>query len=230
MITTRQMFRFSLVMGWIFPMTMLLPPSQAAANEPPCGEEIREEVVKYLDASQYLSDEEQLKWEAEIYEKYQACSRYSSRSAKNLNNVARACGARVSALGNIYYEEMGCCGYDPQRRQFTCPVTIKRGSGFGGAPLPGSRLHVLHCVAGTSGNLVPVGEDSVHIADEMHGAGPIWMFAVTANANRNLALLQPMDGQTRKARSILSWQLRPTSCDYQPIWGNAINYRIRLDQ
>ena len=39
-----------------------------------------------------------------------------------------------------------------------------------------------------------------------------------------------MNGPTRKARSILSWALPPTNCNYTPIWGNALNYRIRLDQ
>jgi hypothetical protein len=39
-----------------------------------------------------------------------------------------------------------------------------------------------------------------------------------------------MNGATRRARSILSWALPPTNCNYQPIWGNALNYRIRLDQ
>jgi hypothetical protein len=39
-----------------------------------------------------------------------------------------------------------------------------------------------------------------------------------------------MNGMTRNARSILSWALPPTNCNYQPIWGNALNYRIRLDQ
>jgi len=42
--------------------------------------------------------------------------------------------------------------------------------------------------------------------------------------------LYPMNGATRRARSILSWALRPTDCNYTPIWGNALNYRIRLDQ
>jgi hypothetical protein len=53
---------------------------------------------------------------------------------------------------------------------------------------------------------------------------------VIAAANRNLQLVQPMNGATRRARSILSWALPPTSCAFQPIWGNAVNYRIRLDQ
>ncbi len=51
-----------------------------------------------------------------------------------------------------------------------------------------------------------------------------------ANANENLQTVYPMNGQTRRARSILSWALTPTNCNYTPIWGNALNYRIRLDQ
>jgi hypothetical protein len=78
----------------------------------------------------------------------------------------------VSNLGSIFYEEMSCCGYDPQRRQFACPVKIKQTFGFGGAPLPGSREHVLHCVADANGNLVPVGHDSVHLANALAGQQP----------------------------------------------------------
>ena len=59
---------------------------------------------------------------------------------------------------------------------------------------------------------------------------PTWQFAVIANANNNLVLVQPMNNQTRRARSILSWGFQPTDCNFQPIWGNALYYRIRLDQ
>ena len=50
------------------------------------------------------------------------------------------------------------------------------------------------------------------------------------NANENLQTIYPMDGQTRRAKSILSWAFTPTDCNFTPIWGNALNYRIRLDQ
>ena len=59
---------------------------------------------------------------------------------------------------------------------------------------------------------------------------PTWQFAVITNANENLQTIQPMNNLTRNARSILSWALPPTGCNYTPIWGNALNYRIRLDQ
>ncbi len=78
--------------------------------------------------------------------------------------------------------------------------------------------------------LLPVARDSVHLANAIPGAGPTWQFAVIANANENLQTIHPMNGQTRRARSILSWALPPTNCNYTPIWGNAVNYRIRLDQ
>jgi hypothetical protein len=78
--------------------------------------------------------------------------------------------------------------------------------------------------------LQPVGRDTVHLANAIPGQAPTWQFAVIVNANQNLQTIYPMNGQTRRARSILSWQLTPTSCNYTPIWGNALNYRIRLDQ
>jgi hypothetical protein len=84
-------------------------------------------------------------------------------------------------------------------------------------------------VADPAGVLKVVGRDSVHLADSPNGT-PTWQFATIVSATENLFLLNPMDGSTRRARSILSWNLRPTDCNYMPIWGNALNYRIRLDQ
>ncbi len=73
-----------------------------------------------------------------------------------------------------------------------------------------------------------MGFDSVHLSDSAFV--PTWQFAVVANAVTNLPLLQPMNGVTRVARSILSWNLVPINCAFVPIWGVAIDYRIRLDQ
>ena len=96
------------------------------------------------------------------------------------------------------------------------------------APLPGSREFVLNCVADAAGVFRPVGVDSVHLSNS--AVAPSWQFAVIAAANQNLGLVQPMNGATRRARSILSWGFQPTNCAFVPIWGNAVNYRIRLDQ
>ncbi len=195
-----------------------------------CGPEIKAAVAKELALVAGMPQAQQLELQAKVYEQYKFCM----QDAKNLPSsdpfftAVRQCGGRVAQLGSLYYEEMSCCGYDPQRRTFTCPVKVKQGFGFGAAPNPGSRLYTLHCVADTSGALVPVGHDSVHLADSK--AAPTWQFGVVAHAVDNLQTVQPMNGQTRRARSILSWNLKPTDCNYQPIWGNAIDYRIRLDQ
>ncbi|QRN93234.1 hypothetical protein JRI60_29010 [Archangium violaceum] len=196
-----------------------------------CDASVKEEVIKALEGSEKLSKAEQVKLQDSLYEKFKQCG--SADSAKLQPDdtffvAARRCGAKVSRVGSIFFEEMPCCGYDPQRRTFACPVQVKQTSGFGGAPLPGSREYVLHCIADASGVLQPVGSDSVHLADSNNR--PPWQFAVVANANENEFLVQPMNGQARKARSILSWNLPPQGCDYQPIWGNAIDYVVRLDQ
>jgi len=198
-----------------------------------CGPEVKEDVAKVLGAIPNEFEAKKLAMETELYEKYQYCKQDVQLATEQYDNffaAAGQCGAKVPYLGSLAYEEMSCCGYDPQRRQFACPVKIKRNFGFGNAPLAGSREYVLHCVANANDVLVPVGVDSVHLANELYGERPSWQFAVIANANANLDTIYPMNGETRRARSILSWGLQPTSCNYQPIWGNALDYRIRLDQ
>jgi hypothetical protein len=225
---TSRAVRATLFVGFV---AALWSPSAAyAQDQTTCGPEVKEEVAKTLAAVAGASEASQLKLEAELYAKYKYCGQDAQFAPTTFVAAARECGAGVSNLGSLFYEEMSCCGYDPQRRQFACPVKVKQPFGFGAAPLPGSREHVLHCVADAAGTLVPVGRDSVHLANAIGVQSPTWQFAVVANANQNLQTIQPMNGQTRRARSILSWALTPTNCNYVPIWGNALNYRIRLDQ
>jgi hypothetical protein len=207
-----------------------LPWTAAAQTATVCGPEVKAEVAKALSAADGATDADKLALEKALYAKYQFCGIQDAQFVPaSFVAAARQCGAAVSNLGSIFYEEMSCAGYDPQRRQFASPIKIKQTFGFGGAPLPGSREHVLHCVADAAGVLRPVGRDSVHLADSPNQA-PTWQFAVIAAANDNLQTVYPMDGSTRRARSILSWALTPTDCNYTPIWGNALNYRIRLDR
>jgi hypothetical protein len=206
-----------------------MPAAALAQTQTLCGPEVKMEIVKVLASVQAAPQEEKLAVEKELYSKYQVCALDAQQVPALFFQAARQCGADVSNLGSLFYEEMSCAGYDPQRRQFVAPIKIKQTFGFGPAPLPGSREHVLHCVADASGILVPVARDSVHLADAANQR-PTWQFAAIANANENLQSVYPMDGQTRRARSILSWALTPTDCNYTPIWGNALNYRIRLDQ
>ena len=208
-----------------------LPSAAFAQGQTACGPEVKEEVAKTLAGMGGATDAEKASVEKSLYAKFQYCGAQDAQLvSSNFFVAARECGASVSNLGSLFYEQMSCAGYDPQRRQFAAPITIKQTFGFGGAPLPGSREHVLHCVADANGTLVPVGHDSVHLANAIPNQSPTWQFAVIVNANQNLQTIYPMSGQTRKARSILSWALTPTDCNYTPIWGNALNYRIRLDQ
>ena len=207
-----------------------LPSAAFAQAQSVCGPEVKEDVATAVASLEGAAEAEKLFAEKEIYAKYQFCAQDAQLVPSSFFVAARECGASVSNLGSLFYEEMSCAGYDPQRRQFAAPVKIKQTFGFGGAPLPGSREHVLHCVADASGTLVPVGHDSVHLANAVGNQTPTWQFAVIVNANENLQTIYPMNGQTRRARSILSWALTPTNCNYTPIWGNALNYRIRLDQ
>lgn len=219
----------------ILMMMFTLPAAHAAENV--CGPEVKAEVAKMLSAVANAPEKEKLAIQAELYAQYKYCagdnigdSTKAQLAAKNaFSEAAQRCGARISKLGSVHFEEMSCCGYDPQRRQFACPVKIKQRFGFGAAPLAGSREYVLHCVKGSNG-FVPVARDSVHLANEMLGNKPSWQFAVIANANENLQTIYPMNGETRVVRSILSWGFEPTACNFQPIWGNALTYRIRLDQ
>ncbi len=219
--------RFLLAVGSVLAVSH--PMSAFAQTTSVCGPEIKADVVNALAAAASSDDAARLAVEKQIYAKFQYCAQDAAVAPQTFVAAARECGASVSNLGSIFYEEMSCAGYDPQRRQFAAPIKIKQIFGYGGAPLPGSRERVLHCVADPAGVLRPVGHDSVHLADAVNQP-PTWQFAVITTANVNLQLIQPMNGQTRRARSILSWALTPTDCNYTPIWGNALNYRIRLDQ
>lgn len=228
------MTHFKSITLMLFVSMLFLSNVSLAKETLKCGDEIKSEVAKQLSAilEAPLNKQQKLKQQAQLYEEYQFCLDESKDIQKldTFKVAAKQCGANTSQIGSLRYEEMSCCGYDPQRRQFACPVKIKQPFGFGSAPLPGSREYVLHCVADAGGTLLPVGHDSVHLANELHDTRPNWQFAVIANAHENLHTVYPMDGTIKRARSILSWGFQPTSCDYRPIWGNALNYRIRLDQ
>lgn len=206
-----------------------LPLSAQAQEDTVCGPEVKDHIVNTL--AQYDQAPEKKKAvEEELFKQFSYCAQDAAKISPTdpIFAAARQCGAKVSILGSLFFEEMSCCGYDPQRRQFACPVKIKQRGGFGPAAVPGSREYVLHCVEDANGRLLPVGHDSVHLANSTFQ--PTWQFAVIAAAVNNLHTVQPMNQQPRRARSILSWQRQPTSCDFQPTWGIGLDYMIRLDQ
>jgi len=113
-----------------------------------CGPEVKETVARMLASVESSSDAQKVAMQDEVYKKYAYCGQQDVKLAPApFFDAARECGAAVSNLGSIFFEEMSCVGYDPQRRQFAAPVKIKQVNGFGGTPLPGSREYVLHCVA-----------------------------------------------------------------------------------
>ncbi len=216
-------------LGLATAMGLFTSSSAAQAVEPKCGASVKEEIAKKLDTPQIQKDPtsaEAMELQEKLYKEYSFCA----ADAPDIKAVPIAlfseyCG-KLSYLGNTSYERMRCCGYDPQKKQFACPVEVKLPYGFGSAPFPGSYENVLTCVDLGNG-FVPVARDTVHLANAVSGS-PNWYFAVIAKANERMASL-PLNGKTYLARSILSWAFMPTSCSYRPYWGDVIDYQIRLD-
>jgi hypothetical protein len=218
-------------MAWVLGAAFVWGTASASAQEAPtCGDDVKEHIAKTLAADPAQSEpysEAALRTQQQLYEQYAYCAADGELLAADVfyDLSSQYCG-KLTYLGSTFYESMRCCGYDPQKRLFGCPIEVKQPFGFGTAPFPGSREHVLTCVDFGFG-YQQVALDSVHLANAVAGR-PDWSFAVIARANRTLASL-PLNGRSYPARSILSWALAPTSCKYTPIWGNVIEYQIRLD-
>src|SRR5262245_18348054 len=75
---------------------------------PACGPEVKEEVVKALSAVEGPADDAQMGIEKEIYAKDHYCAQDAQTFAPQTNFLlaARECGASVSNMGSIFYEEM----------------------------------------------------------------------------------------------------------------------------
>ena len=145
---------------------------------------------------------------------------------------------------HTFFEEIKACGFYPQETRLECVIDIKQLGGYaGGVGTAGSIENVLFCVDwnndGAYNSSESVGEGSVAMHDESAGSKPNWQYAVyrdfdprggvrTSLNNPNLATTIS-NGPTRNARAILSWFVEPTDCNYQPYWGNVVNYRIRFD-
>jgi hypothetical protein len=201
-----------------------------ASAQPVCGDDVKAAIAKALAAESSNDtadplDSQPSALEASLYEKYAYCAADAAFDP-SADSSEQYCG-KLHYRGSTLYERMPCCGYDPQALEFACPVEIRQRFGFGKAQFPGSREHVLTCVDLGAG-FQPVARNSVHLADEMYGLRPNWMFAVITTAREQLGSVS-LKSETFPARSILSWELKPDSCDYKPIWGNVIDYAIRLD-
>ncbi|HET7540510.1 MAG TPA: hypothetical protein VFK05_11585 [Polyangiaceae bacterium] len=218
-----------------FAISAFEPKASAQTAPGVCGEKEKEEIAKLLTNPVIQQDpgsEKALALEAQIYAKYSACAADGVDGATvPPAKSAEYCG-RLRYLGYTNYEHMQCCGYDPQKKLFGCPVEVVNKVGFGPfGPAPkGSYEHVLTCVDyGFGAGFQPAALDRVHLSDAQPiGGSPPWEFAVIAAA-RGLLRELPLDGRVLPARSILSWGFTPNSCNYKPYWGDVIDYQIRLD-
>src|SRR5262245_39532945 len=105
-----------IVMAMAGALVLSLPSAALAQTTTVCGATVKEDVLRALAAVENASDEEKARVEAELYQRYLPCA--GDPAPSSFATTAKACGASVAARGSIFYEEMPCCGYDPQRRQF----------------------------------------------------------------------------------------------------------------
>lgn len=144
---------------------------------------------------------------------------------------------------HTFFEQITACGFYPQETRLECILDVKQTGGYGG-PIgsPGTIENVLFCVDfnnnGSYDQTESVGEGSVAMHDESAGGKPGWQYAVYRDfdprgglrtTNDGLSTTTKTAGPTLNARAILSWFVHPTGCNYQPFWGNTINFRIRFD-
>jgi len=151
--------------------------------------------------------------------------------------------AAIPESGSVFFEEIKACGFYPQETRLECVVEIRQPLGYGG-PIgsPGSMEHVYFCVDSNNDGVFepwePVGEGILQMHDESGGSKPPWEYAVfrdfdpfgglrTTNTGAHAA--NDTNGPTRKVRAILSWMIAPTGCNFHPIWGNVVDFRIRFD-
>ena len=150
----------------------------------------------------------------------------ASKAATNFVQVVSAPGGSSTA-----WEAIEACGYHPQRKEAACPVQIRRMTGYGGpiCAALGSTEFVLFCVDFGTG-LEPIHVNGFHLHDSIDI--PTWDFAAVVQSNAKL-LARPSNGQSLRARAILSWMINPMTgavpCNFVPVWGNRSDFRIRLD-
>jgi hypothetical protein len=100
------------------------PSTALAQTTTVCGPEVKEEVVKTLASVENAPDAQKQSVQDELYKKFQGCAQDSKYVPSDFFVAARQCGAAVSNLGSLYYEEMSCTGYDPKWQ--SAPVKIKQ--------------------------------------------------------------------------------------------------------
>jgi hypothetical protein len=182
-----------------------------------------------------IADVEQGVSPDELEKKYAGCvaeqpkdDTYTSYQPNTVVAAYAVPSESIKNTGSTYWEALKSCGYHPQREEANCVFEVRQRFGFGGpVGTPGSHEYLLFC-ADLGGGLVPIHTNGVHLNDESLGASPNWSISATIQSNPRLLSL-PNDGRTLRGRVILSWQIPPSGCNAQPIWGNQSDFRFRLD-
>src|SRR4051794_32292992 len=86
------------------------PSTGFAQTAPFCGPEVKLEIIKALASVENASDAQKLAVQQEIYQKYQYCNQDAKNVPATFFAAARECGAEVSNLGSLLFEEMSCSG------------------------------------------------------------------------------------------------------------------------
>jgi hypothetical protein len=155
--------------------------------------------------------------------------------------------APAPASGSIFFEELKNCGFYPQETRLECVIEIKQQGGYGGAlaaagPITGTMEHVYFCVdwlgpAGVYTQYESVGQGSVNMYD---GPAPA-NYAVYRDFNvfggvRTRpapgipgAVMTATTAPVFTVKAILSWYYAPTGCNYVPVWGNILYFKVRMD-
>ncbi|HEX6900220.1 MAG TPA: hypothetical protein VF789_10925 [Thermoanaerobaculia bacterium] len=179
----------------------------------------------------------------------EALNRGNLAEAEKLFSQFSNAPGKAAAQSIKSFEEIAACGFYPQETRLECIVNIKSTGGYGGAPT-GRATHEFvsfwvdwDCSGSYSADEA-VGLGIVHMHDEVAGAPPVWQYAVYRDIDPPGSLSDkcfmrtgpggnPVMTKTRtltlNARAILSWFAPVTSFNSVPVWGNVVNFRIRLD-
>lgn len=219
--------RYLLPIACLLAAAILLPGQVTAQTSDECDSKaLREQITELIHAGAP---------QEEIEAKAADCARTEPLRGEGellLSNQAEA--QTTTPTGSIFWEQIDACGYHPQRRELDCAVEVTQRFGFAGTPPgapgfngPGSWEWIQFCVDFGAG-LVPINLSAVHVHDEAYGVNPPWYYGISVQANPALHTAL-VNGQTLRARAILSWTLIPTGCNFIPIWGNQADFRIKLD-
>ena len=109
--------------GWMAAALALLGAAlaQPTAAKEICGNDVKAEIAKILSQFEDPMAPAALETQQELYKKFEYCLKEQQNPDAVKRLRSRACG-RVPFVGSIYWEQMPCCGYDPQEQRFACPI------------------------------------------------------------------------------------------------------------